>query len=252
MQLEYVQPGEIIRSEDDPILSELTGTIVVKTSWPGTDRRSNEASMYRDSAGRFGTIPHVCSYGGMGGHGEVISNILFVPQEGDVERYHWPIFTDVTPRKPEVRTLGFTVFSTEGKSLVEVKSPRQLSRSWAHSLLGAFVDTLRISLTDSPIPQDGCRYTCLAICTGTSVSGTSLWRTNLWEGKGSKYPRGLGITSNRWTRGRPVRSRIFASKLKRSLRSWESQISVLGSSRMATLQSPGNITGMGKVEQTSL
>ena len=136
---------EIFRSEDDPILSELAGTIVVKTSWPGTDRRRNEAEMYRDSAGRFGTIPHVCSYEGAGRHREVISNIIFVPREDSVEQCHWPIFTSLPPKRPEVRTLGFSVFSVEGKSLVKAKSPRQLSRSWAHSLLGTFVDTPRVS-----------------------------------------------------------------------------------------------------------
>jgi len=145
VQLRYIRPKEITRSEDDPILSGLTGTIVVKTSWPGTDRRTNEADMYRDSAGRFGTIPHVCSYEGADIHREVISNILFVPQNNDVKRYYWPIFVDTPPKRPEVRTLRINVFSVEGKSLIEAKSPRQLSRTWAHSLLGMFVDTPWIS-----------------------------------------------------------------------------------------------------------
>jgi hypothetical protein len=69
---------------NDPVLSGLSGTIVIKTSWPGTDRRRNEAVMYCDSAGRFGTIPHVCSYEGVGEHREVISDILFLPQEDDI------------------------------------------------------------------------------------------------------------------------------------------------------------------------
>ena len=143
IELEYIQPNEITRSEDDPILSQLTGTVVVKTSWPGTDRRSNEADMYRDSAGRFGTIPHVCSYEGAGRHRVVISNNLLVPQAqgDDLVRYHWPIFDSEPPRKPEIRILKFSVFSVKGKSLVEAKSPRQLSRSWAHSLLGMFIGT---------------------------------------------------------------------------------------------------------------
>ena len=139
VQLKYTQPREIVRSEDDPILSNLTGTVVVKTSWPGTDRRSNEADMYRDSAGRFGTIPHVCSYEGVDEHHEVISNILFLPQEDDITRYYWPIFTTTPPERLDTRTLRFTVFGVEGKSLVEAKSPRQLSRAWAHFLLGALV-----------------------------------------------------------------------------------------------------------------
>ena len=146
MQLKHIRPKKIIRSEDDPILSELTGTVVVKTSWPGTDRRTSEADMYRDSAGRFGTIPHVCSYEAAGRHREVISNKLFVPQGADIEERHWPIFKETPPSKPEVRTFSFTVFSTEGKLLVDATSPRQLSRSWAHSLLGIHVGTPQISL----------------------------------------------------------------------------------------------------------
>ena len=145
VQLKYIQPEEIIRSEDDPTLSELTGTIVVKTSWPGTDRRTNKADMYRDSGGRFGTIPHVCSYEAVGRHREVISNILFVPQDADIKDRHWQIFKETPPSKPEVRTLRFSVFSAEGKVSVDATSPRQLSRSWAHSQLGMSVGTLQIS-----------------------------------------------------------------------------------------------------------
>ena len=140
MQLEYFRPEEIIRSKGDPILSNLTG-VVAKTSWPGSDRRHNEANMYRDSAGRFGTIPHVCSYEGAGRHREVISNTIFVPPKQDLENHYWKIFTNTPPSDPEVRTLRFTIFSVEGKLLVEAKSPRQLSRAWAHSLLGTFINT---------------------------------------------------------------------------------------------------------------
>ena len=95
--------------------------------------------MYRDSAGRFGTTPHVCSYEAVDKHRHVVSNILLVPQEGEIGGCHWPIFNSTPPKKPDIRTLRFTVFNVEGKSLVEAKSPRQLSRSWAHSLLGMFV-----------------------------------------------------------------------------------------------------------------
>jgi hypothetical protein len=140
VQLNYVRPKEIVRSESDPILGDLTGTVVVKTSWPGTDRRHNEASMYRDSDGRFGTIPHVCSYEAVGKYREVISNVLLVPQGDDVEKRHWPLFETAPPKEPEIRTLRFTIFGAEGKLLVEAKSPRQLSRALANFLLGVFVD----------------------------------------------------------------------------------------------------------------
>ena len=107
-----------------------------------TGRGRNEGNMFRDSPGRLGTIPHVCSCEGAGRLREVISNILFVHQEADVERYSWPIFTDIPASKLEVRTLRFAVFSAEGMLLVEAKNPRQLSRSWAHFLLGVFTDIL--------------------------------------------------------------------------------------------------------------
>ena len=32
VQLKYIQPREILRSEDDPVLSELTGTVVIRAS----------------------------------------------------------------------------------------------------------------------------------------------------------------------------------------------------------------------------
>ena len=147
-QLEYIQPREIIRSEKDPALSELVDTVVLKTSWPAIDRRTNEANMYRASGGRFGTIPHVCSYEAVGKHREAISNILFLPAEDEIGEYHWTIFSSTPPKKPDIRTLRFTVFAVEGKSLAEAKSPRQLSRAWADFVLGLSFVALCIFSTD--------------------------------------------------------------------------------------------------------
>ena len=93
--------------------------------------------MYCDSGGRFGTIPHVCSYEAVGKHREAISNILFLPAKDEIGKYHWSIFSTTPPEKPDIRTLRFTVFAAEGKLLVEAKSPREISRAWADSLLGA-------------------------------------------------------------------------------------------------------------------
>lgn len=98
--------------------------------------------MYHASSGRFGTIPHVCSYEAVGEHREVISNILFLPRDEDISKRHWPILCDHPPEKPEIRTLWFTVFGVEGRSLVEAKSPRQLSRAWVHFVLGVFIVTV--------------------------------------------------------------------------------------------------------------
>jgi hypothetical protein len=135
----YNQPSKITRSEDSPLLSDLTGTIVIKISWPGIDRRHSEANMLRDSRGRFGTIPHVCSYEATDENGEPISNVLFLPPEDKIEEYHWDIFGRSCPAFLDVRVKAKAVFDSEGKSLTEAKGPRDLSRAWAHFTLGTFV-----------------------------------------------------------------------------------------------------------------
>ena len=141
---------ETVRSENDSTLSGLTGTIVIRTTWPGIGQRSNEENMYRDSAGRFRTNPHVRSYKAAGEYREAISKILtlFLPPAGYIERDHQPAFADKLPDKLDTGTLGFTVFAGEGKSLVEARSPRQLSRAWADFLLGLSFVALCIFSTD--------------------------------------------------------------------------------------------------------
>ena len=116
--------------------------VTVKTSWPEAISRARGAAMYRDSNDRFGTIPHVCSYEGVDEHRQVISNILFLPHNEGVAKYHWSIFSDDPPERPDVRTLWFTVFGVEGQSLTEATSPRLLSRAWVHFVLGASVGVL--------------------------------------------------------------------------------------------------------------
>lgn len=138
----YIQPNKIFRSENDPPLSDMAGPVVVKTSWQGIDRRGNEARMYSASSGHFGTIPHVCSYEGMGEHHEVISNILFLPRQKYIGKHHWSILHESPPTNADLRTLWVTVFGIEGQSLVQANSPRQLSRAWVHSILGTFTTIL--------------------------------------------------------------------------------------------------------------
>jgi len=138
-EVKYVQPIKTIHSDNSPILPEV---VVMKTSWPDASRRGKEAAMYRASGGLFGTIPHICSYEGVGEHREVISNVLFLPCDGDIAKYHWPIFSSDPPEKPDLRTLWFTICGVEGQSLVEATSPRQLSRAWVHFVLGASVSAL--------------------------------------------------------------------------------------------------------------
>jgi len=93
--------------------------------------------MYRAAGGRFGTIPHVCSYEGpMGEHREAALTILSLPLGEEIAKYHWPIFRGDPPAERNPRTLWITVFGVEGQSLVQAKSRRQLSRAWVRSILG--------------------------------------------------------------------------------------------------------------------
>lgn len=151
-EVSYVQPKEIFCSESDQTLSGTVGPVVVKTSWQKIGRRGNEARMYRASDGQFGTIPHVCSYEGVGEHGEAASNILFLPQQEDIAKYHWPVFGGNPPTGLDLRTLWVTVFGVVGQPLMQAKSPRQLSRAWVHSILGGFVAMLQdiLQLTRTP------------------------------------------------------------------------------------------------------
>lgn len=141
-EVNYVQPKKVFRSEINPILSDMAGTVVAKASWPEIGRRANEAEMYNASDGRFGTTPHACSYEGVGVYGEVISNTLFLPRQEDIAKHHWPILRQDTPTRTDHRTLWITALAAEGQSLVRAKSPHQLSRAWVHSILGAFVTVL--------------------------------------------------------------------------------------------------------------
>ena len=109
--------------------------------------------MYRASNGQFETIPHVCSYEAVDEHHGVISNILFLPRDGDIARHHWPIFSEEPPERPDLRTLWFSVLGLEGQSLVEATSPRQLSRAWVHFILGASNGALLLYPLTNTLPR---------------------------------------------------------------------------------------------------
>lgn len=141
-------------------------------SWGGIDSARNEAEMYHASEGRFGIIPHLCSYGVMGKYREVISNFLFLPEQDEIRARHWNIFCNDPPERADLRVFHHTILGVEGQPLVEAKSPKQLSRAWAHFVLGTFVITLSRVPQLRSTPQDGCPYIYLDIFSGTSVSGT--------------------------------------------------------------------------------
>ena len=92
--------------------------------------------MFRDCSGRFGVMPFLCSYDVTGEYGEVISNILFFPDEGEIGHYFWDIFHDAPPKSLDIRIYKNAIFRSKGKLFTEAESPHQLSRALVHSLLG--------------------------------------------------------------------------------------------------------------------
>ena len=170
-QLEYYKPSEIIRAEGDPTLEGLANkpkkTVVLKTSWPGLDRRHNEAKMYQDCNGRFGVMPHVCSYEVTGRYGEVISNVLFFPEQDKIGDHHWAIFSSTTPTEFDIRTYNYSILGPNGKQFIHAENPFELSRAWACSLIGALVVVLWIPSIHQILHQGGypCIYpgTCIGI-----------------------------------------------------------------------------------------
>jgi len=84
-------------------------------------------------------MPHVCSYEAAGEHGEVISNILFFPEEREIAKYHWSIFSTKPPKTLDIRTYRQSILRPDGKPFTEAENPFQLSRAWADSLLGMLV-----------------------------------------------------------------------------------------------------------------
>ena len=95
--------------------------------------------MFCDSSGRFGVLPHVCSYEVKDEYGEVISNFLFFPAQAKLAEYHWPIFSKEPPKNLDTRTYKHSIFIPDGKDLRTAESPFHLSRAWADSLLGVLV-----------------------------------------------------------------------------------------------------------------
>ena len=141
-RLKYTPPSKIFRGKDDPLLSSLTGAVVIKTSWTGIDRRDSEANMFSDCNNRFGVMPHVCSYEVSGKNGQVISNILFFPEADKIGGYHWDVFGLTAPQTLDVRIYKQIILATHGKPFTEAESPTILTHALAHSLLGLHIVTL--------------------------------------------------------------------------------------------------------------
>ncbi|KAF9778744.1 hypothetical protein BJ322DRAFT_1092398 [Thelephora terrestris] len=123
-------------SDGSPILSDLTETVVLKTSWPSIDRRKNETDMFKDCGGHYGVMPHVSSYEVTGEDCEPISNFLFFPNEDEIKDHHWPLFDSPPPKTLDVRTYQQCIFNSCGKALTTAENPRQLTCGLRDCILG--------------------------------------------------------------------------------------------------------------------
>ena len=140
----YFKPQKIRCAEGAPSLASGFKTVVFKSSWPGLDRQGSEADMFSACKGRFGVMPHVYSYEVTGEDGQVISNILFFPERGSTKARPWLIFSKQAPEEYDIRIYNHAIFGpdAEGTSFIHAENPYELSRAWAHSLLGALVAIL--------------------------------------------------------------------------------------------------------------
>ena len=68
--------------------------------------------------------------------------LYFSPKQKEIGACHWTIFLDNPPERPDLRIFCHAVLGVKGQPLVQVKSPRQLSRAWAHFMFGTSVTTL--------------------------------------------------------------------------------------------------------------
>ncbi|KAF9788668.1 hypothetical protein BJ322DRAFT_1183683 [Thelephora terrestris] len=134
--LECFKPFNFQSSDGSPVLSDLTGTVVLKASWPSIGRRKNEADMFKDCGGQYGVMPHVSSYEVTGEDCEPISNFLFFPKEDKIKDHHWPLFDYPPPKTLDVRTYQQSIFNSCGKSLTTAENPRQLTCGSRDCILG--------------------------------------------------------------------------------------------------------------------
>ena len=121
--------------------------VILKASWQTDSRKDVESEMFKAASGAFGTPVVFCSYEGTDLDGVPISNRLLLPSPKEVENdpdLHYPLFVKdkddgTPPLNPEVRTLCYIVFFTEGQLLTEAKSSHELCIALVHGLLGGLL-----------------------------------------------------------------------------------------------------------------
>ncbi|CAA7263360.1 unnamed protein product [Cyclocybe aegerita] len=114
----YFEPRGFTPShETQDLRKEFQKPLIVKISWQQDELKEVEPGMYKASNGRFGTVSHLCS-------------------KDEIESAFWKLFRDTPPIAAETRTMCYSFFSLEGRSLVEAESSRELCEALIHGVLG--------------------------------------------------------------------------------------------------------------------
>ncbi|CAA7263345.1 unnamed protein product [Cyclocybe aegerita] len=114
----YFEPRGFTPShETQDLRKEFQKPLIVKISWQQDELKEVEPGMYKASNGRFGTVSHLCS-------------------KDEIESAFWKLFRDTPPIAAETRTMCYSFFSLEGRSLVEAESSRELCEALIHGVIG--------------------------------------------------------------------------------------------------------------------
>ena len=117
-----IGPSGPILSSDD------SRGVVLKFSWPDSEKRQIEAEMYNGCNGQFGVPEHLVSFEACRSDGATLSKSIFLPAKipgTQFSSYRWypiPSQSKVDPSPPDYRALSVTVVADEGKSLYHCES----------------------------------------------------------------------------------------------------------------------------------
>ena len=138
----YNPPSNTVGPNKSIVPSNHPNGVVLKFSWPNSEKRQIEAEMYNTCGGRFGVSEHLVSFEACRSDGVAFSNSIFLPPKiPDVQfsSYRWyPLAMQLKadPSPPDYRALWLTVLAEEGKSLDHCESAWDLAVCLLHAHLG--------------------------------------------------------------------------------------------------------------------
>ncbi|KLO11816.1 hypothetical protein SCHPADRAFT_450710 [Schizopora paradoxa] len=132
------------KDESKPNIFNGAQTVIMKTSWPTSDKRATESNMYERARGSFGTVKLIHSFEGMSTGNLHATTSEFLPDDvvNLFVRGHFNVNAKAestsgnkTPHK-EKRDQMFTLVADKGVDLMHCKSGAELAEALLHALLG--------------------------------------------------------------------------------------------------------------------